>query len=231
MPEVFFVSMVLLCVLELGERLLDGELSLAVGLTSVSVSHLSVPVKLSLVPMLELAKLAILAGVAVDVHRFVLLNESNFLLTPLRRSYGWRYLLWLVAITFCEGLVALPVLLSRWWIVFMIPAMIVISTRISIIFPAVAIEASGSGWKTRLEYSWRVTKGRVLSLLAAWLLAIIPFSLILALATIASVIFKDARVNVVGSALSDLLTAAVVASVLSCSYRALRAADNAPAAP
>lgn len=237
MPETFLVAAVLLVLLASGRKLLGGSLPLRSGALPVLVPHLSGTLKLSVISALALLEYIVLACVAVAVHRFVLLNKSSSLLTALRHRYGWRFLLWMFGFTFCELLLALPVLLQRWLGFALLVPMIILSTRVSLVFPAVAIEAPLSGWRERLVWSWQQTQGKVLSLTGAWILAELPLVVIMVVILLSlfgvdliagTFLMDDARMDVFCSAFENLAATVLLASVLSVSYRAVRSFEGAP---
>ncbi len=134
----------------------------------------------------------VLAPVAVAVHRLVLLKE----ISGGWRTRVWRFFGWSLVITMLTAIIASPIVLSdgyrgEWlaWIVFG-PAAAVVTVRLLLLFPAVAVDASSDNWQDRLHSSWHQTRGHfwrlALAVAGAVALFVVPIMLLLGAATFAT---------------------------------------------
>jgi hypothetical protein len=244
MPELFFAAVFLRVILSIFNGFLAGMWtpSGTVWLReALQQSPHYVPIGLSLVS--GLVRTIITACVAVAVHRFILLRRRASGLDPLAHRYTWTFAFWAIGLSLFHLVVRLPFpTLLR---VLLIVALSVIGVRLSLIFPAVAIEAQSRNGLDRLRESWNRTRGKVILLFFAYIIAIVPFVVLFGVAGFAvlfvSVVVSDAHPTL-GMDLIALLFLPVggvaapsfAAAVASHAYRAavgLEAVDQAKQPP
>ena len=184
----------------------------------------------------------VLAAVAVPVHRLVLLDEKRDGVVALFSGRVWRFAFWLVALQMCGfvALLPLPLLLqaSPLETAAIVAAMIAfliglatVAIRLSLIFPAIAIDVPARG---RLAASWALSRHHFWRIIVTGVFAMIPLLFAMLLVTLAA----SALINVSGSlvhvidmlmwfevavtALSRPIGVALGAAVLSWNYKLAR---------
>lgn len=127
--------------------------------------------------LVELGRTIVCACVAVAVHRFILLRENTSGIRPLGHRYTWLFVLWAVGLNFLYLLAAIPVpIILRLMIAI---GLFVVGMRLSLVFPAVAIEMQSGDIFDRIRRSWDRTRGKVLLLVLAYLVAVVPVLVVL----------------------------------------------------
>jgi hypothetical protein len=118
---------------------------------------------------------AIVTPLAVATHRMILKGEVTPGTIGFKAPYHWMFFAWLCGL----GLVPLLVmnlLLTVSPILAMVPAIIgfFLGLYSVLLFPAIAIESPSTGWRDRLNTSWKQIRGHVWLFIRAILLAYIP---------------------------------------------------------
>ncbi|HUO93786.1 MAG TPA: hypothetical protein VMU22_12730 [Rhizomicrobium sp.] len=206
MPDVFILAMSLVLLLEV----VDGGLHGSVGFLGTALhdafARQSHGVRLLADGGLWLARLVLIAWVAVTVHRFILLQEATSGFGPLLHRNAWAFAGWLAAIGLISAVVDFPMP----WAV-RLPALIplsIVDIRSSLLFPAVAIGSADGSVVGRLRASWGRTRGRVLSLLYATIVTILPLfgvAIAVILVEFLSFAISDWPDSAQGSAISGLI--------------------------
>ena len=186
MPAAFLLTMAVLALLNLASSR-AGALQHAVsepviGAPSRAASNPDLPALLAAMLVLGfyVLRFLALAPLAVAVHRFVLLDEHPSLLPlrPLRRLL--RFAGWLLALSLLSSLPGLAVLLQSKLaaaigaVVLAIASMIV-STRLILVFPTVAIGTAGSA----APLSWTYTRWQFWRIVGVLLATLMPAPLLL----------------------------------------------------
>jgi hypothetical protein len=123
------------------------------------------------------------APVAVAVHRFILLGETTGGIISLRPMHTRYFLAWLILIHMFVSLpLVFQVTLPRGFAAFAMVALVTVAgmttVRVSLIFPAIAIDASSQNWRERLATSLKQTSGHFWLIFMAGVLVAIPFAVI-----------------------------------------------------
>ncbi len=184
----------------------------------------------------------VLAAVAVPVHRWVLLGERRDRFVALFSGRVWRFAFWLIAIQMCGfvALLPLPLLLGASpaettaivaAMIAFLAALAFVAIRLSLIFPAIAIDAPARG---RIAASWALSRGHVWRLVVTAVFTMIPLLFAMLLATLAASWLIGLSGSLVGvfdtlmwfevvvTALSRPVGVALAAGVLSWNYRLAR---------
>lgn len=184
----------------------------------------------------------VLAAVAIPVHRQILLGEQRDGLVPLLRARTMDFALWLVVLQMSAfaALLPLPLLLGAseasvlaiaGGMALLLVVLFVIAVRLSLLFPAIAIDVPAHSPVGRAVAAWSLSRGHFWRVIVTLVFAVIPLLFILLVATAAAsalVGFSGTPVGmmdllmwfdavVVG--LSRPLAAALVSAVLSWNYK------------
>jgi hypothetical protein len=230
MPELFFGAIFLLIVLTVLDGFVQSRWT-PDGSAWVRDALQRSPHLLSAVLSLFFAfgRTVVSACVAVAIHRFILLQQRASGLGPLAHRYTWMFVFWVVGLDlfYLFAMLPIPVLPRLLLAVFLF----VVGMRLSLIFPAVAIDAQSSSLTDRVRTSWNRTRGKVILLFLAYVVAVFPFVIVFIVVgfvlTFASFIWSDTH-PLLGAELIDLLVkpfavvagAACAAAVASCAYSA-----------
>jgi hypothetical protein len=177
MPTVYIAGFFLMFALVFAKEALGGRVSIP---AAIELHDALIAPSRALLPALFAAiwflRLLVAACVAVSVHRFILLDETTETFHPLARRYVWVFASWLSAFGLVDILldIGIPHILGRLLGI----AIIVIEVRLSLLFPAVAIDEASDGIVERVRTSWERTRGKAWKLFSAGIVAIIPFVLI-----------------------------------------------------
>ncbi|HEY4943875.1 MAG TPA: hypothetical protein VII56_20770 [Rhizomicrobium sp.] len=190
------------------------------------------------------AQSLVLASVAVAIHRLILRDEkADHIIAPFK-SHTLRFAAWLTGLQLLWTLVLLAApmraiggigLLAVAMVAVGI-AILFVTTRLSLMFPAIAIEAPAASLRQRIAASWALSRGRFWLLFGSGLLALVPLFIgmfILGLAVFAAfalvLVAAGEPVHDLGSSMSwpklilddisRVMTAALGAAVLSWNYR------------
>lgn len=128
-------------------------------------------------------EVALLAPVAVAVHRFVLLEEVSPGFSVMRRSCLGFFAAWMIGVEFLFSLVEL---VGAFLGVLCTVVLTVLFVRTLLIFPAVALEVPSQGIGDRIEGSLSATRGLSWSIFFAVFVAALPLSLLQSLPVIAA---------------------------------------------
>jgi hypothetical protein len=172
MPDVFVLAMCLMFALLAIDSSLNGAVDFLGTVPHDTFARQSHGVRLLILGGLWLAPLIVMACVAVTVHRFILLREATGGFGPLKHRYAWTFVVWLAGVELLSVVVDVPMPLAV-RVLALIPLAIV-DIRLSLLFPAVAVGVAEGGVVDRLRASWHRTRGRVLSLLYATIVTILP---------------------------------------------------------
>lgn len=206
MPDIFILAMCLMLALRAIDSSLSGSVDLFGPAPHDFFARQSHGIRLLILAGLWLAPLVVMACVAVAVHRFILLQEITSGFGPLRHRYVWTFVGWLAGIGLLSVVIDIPMPLAL-RVLALIPLAIV-DIRLSLLFPGVAIGAASGGVVDRLRESWRRTRGRVLSLLYATLVTILPLFgvvVVLVLLEFLSFSISDWPDSAQGSAITGLI--------------------------
>ena len=124
----------------------------------------------------KLAYAAIAAPVAVAIHRMILMGETTRGFICLRPSYTRMFFLWAGALTLIGRAAydAGSLGAGMWPARGAALAVSLLSLRLVLVFPAIAIASPADGWRNRLTTSWRQTERNFWLLLRALLLNVLP---------------------------------------------------------
>lgn len=186
----------------------------------------------------------VLASVAVAIHRLILRDEkADHAIAPFK-SHTLRFAAWLTGLQLLWTFVLLPApmraiggigLLAVAMVAVAI-AILFVTTRLSLMLPAIAIEAPAASLRQRIAASWALSRGRFWMLFLSGLLVMVPLFIgmfILGLAVFAAfalvLTVAGESVHYLGSSMSwpklilddisRVMTAALGAAVLSWNYR------------
>jgi hypothetical protein len=180
------------------------------------------------------------APVAVAVHRLILRRETSNGIVSLRPVRTRHFIAWLVLFGLCANFLSmLRVLIRPLGLATLttLPLAIFLAfagVRLSLIFPAVAIEARTDGWRDRARKSWQQTQGHFWLLFWADLLAAVPLAVIAVIVLPALILGSlhgpqsqlASTVMMIFSAVQRTISVAVGAAVLSWTYRFLVAGEQ-----
>jgi hypothetical protein len=183
MPLIFASSLLLLEGIECTFATLAPEAIAAP--TSRSQIAVFVAVTLSLLLAKESVEAFVLAPIAVAVHRYILLGDTTRGIVSLRTPHTQLFAAWLIALQIASYLFVLPAylisnspaLLILVVLGLIIPSVIV-GVRLSLVFPAIAIDAPLHGVASRAAASWRQTRRRFWLIVGSGILAALPLVLI-----------------------------------------------------
>lgn len=199
----------------------------------------------------------IFAAVAVPIHRLVLRDETADKAVAPFDPRVLRFAAWLMAIQALwfligEAMASLDAFappIAELLALACLAGFVAISigaVRVSLIFPAVAVDAPAGGWRDRIAASWALSRGRFWRLFGAGVITVIPLAVGIAvvwlmLAGISTALATGTRgfsaalgwPRVIVTDISRVLGAALEAAVLSWNYRiaSVGAAANVTAPP
>jgi len=192
--------------------------------------------------LVDICDSLVLAAVAVPVHRLVLLNEKRDGLVNLFSPRVWRFAFWLVVLELGGflALFPLPLLLrvapmeTMAVVTAMVAALLALAyaaVRLSMLFPAIAIDMPARG---RVVSSWALSRGHFWRIIITAVFAMTPLLFVMLLVTLA----VSAAIGLSGSlvhvfdtlmwfeiavtALSRPIGVALGAAVLSWNYKLAR---------
>jgi hypothetical protein len=133
-----------------------------------------------------------LAPVAVAVHRFIIKGEMTQGIALPVSGRAMSFLGWLVLIDLVQVLTEVPTAVAAFngilqvavalFSLFLWVAVILVSVRLSLLFPAVAIDVPSQGLRARAQASWDQTRGNFwyvfLTSVLATLVVALPFMLL-----------------------------------------------------
>ena len=123
---------------------------------------------------------ALVAPLAVGIHRFILLNQTRLARSELRNFFFWLaglLLAVLAARAFCLLMASVSFVRSLSEILVTIGALIV-AVQISLIFPAIAIGVPSASTEQRLDSGFRMAEGNFWLLLRTLLLTQLPLTIL-----------------------------------------------------
>lgn len=196
--------------------------------------------RLTFAALFSLAHVGLSSYVAVTIHRFVLLGEVVGGFAGFTNSSLWIYCLWLGALWIAGAPIAVALIYADAPFVMNIAILVLIiwiMLRIGLALPAVAIGAPSMGLLERVRLSIRRTRGKVLKIFLAGIVALTPaFALaigcFIAAALVAVLISLFSQVHlheslhgarafldVTVSPITGIFGIAAGAAVASCAYR------------
>jgi hypothetical protein len=137
--------------------------------------------------LLELAKAlmeaVIATPVAVAMHRLILKGEVTAGMISLRKPYHWLFLAWLCLFLLLQNVLAdLAQSAAGLFLAAVVEfGVAVLWLKSALLFPAIAIQERGGGWREQLLTSWRLMDGNFWLFFRAILLAMIPLLALLLL--------------------------------------------------
>lgn len=176
MPLLFLSAALAMAVIGAGARWMGGTAAAEWGPAVSAVSALAILVLGAIV----------MATVAVAVHRYIILDETTPGIMSFKAKRVWIFAAWafamecLGALIQVPGRLDLPVGTAGILTVLALVAVVVAGVRLSLIFPAVAVEAPHGGWKERITASLNMTRGRFWLIFLAGAGAVLPVVLLLA---------------------------------------------------
>jgi hypothetical protein len=123
---------------------------------------------------------ALVAPLAVGIHRFILLNQTRLALSELRNFFFWLaglLLAVLAARAFCLLMASVSFVRSLSEFLVTVGALIV-AVQISLIFPAIAIGVPAASTEQRLDSGFRMAEGNFWLLLRTLLLTQLPLTIL-----------------------------------------------------
>jgi hypothetical protein len=189
--------------------------------------------------IVDLCDCVVIAAVAVPVHRLVILDEVRDGTAPFLGARTWRSALWLVVFELMGfgALLPLPLLMSASGtttiaivagMAAFLAVCFVVVLRLSLIFPAIAIDPRAVG---HIVESWSLSRGHFWRLFITFVFAMIPLLLGILLVTLALSAVVGRASSLIGmfdalmwfeiavTALSRPLAAALGAAVLAWNYK------------
>jgi hypothetical protein len=150
----------------------------------------------------------------IAVHRFILYEETlGYILDP-GQPRLWAYFGWLMGLSAVISLVfslyaplyamGLPAVALT---VAMLVVVLIVALRLSILFPAIAVDAPGASAANALAD----TKGHVFRIFMIFLLALLPFAILVVVITL--ILGPGVVVPGTPAAIVDLLTGAVIQTI------------------
>jgi len=239
LPRMFLSGAFVTALLTLAAWKLQGAYH---DLLSGAPDALREPIDFAYTLLIVLCDSVVLAAVAIPVHRIVLLGETRDGLVALFAPRVWRYAFWLVLLQMSGFLALLPLpLLLRatpvetmaivaGMIAFLL-ALGVVAVRLSLIFPAIAIDVPARG---RLAASWAMSRHHFWRLVVTAVFTMIPllFAMLLVTLAVSGLIGLSGSLvhvfdmlmwfEVAVTALSRPVGMALGAAVLSWNYRLAR---------
>ena len=220
-----------------------NAMAMSGGLTPVPIIWINIAGQF----LLLFIESAILSSVAVAVHRFILCDDTNKgVVTPLNRRVV-AFTMWLLALRvpsyLAAGASALVVSSHPALALLVVPVFIgsiVVGVRMSLMFPAIAIDVQYDGPSNRLAVAWRLSMGRFWRLIGSGLWAVLPLVVVALVATLGLALALSlvipvadssfatwiARLNPFTRAISGVLVAALGAAALSWNYRIVTSAPR-----
>ena len=191
MPKLFFSGALVTALLTYGAWRLQGAYH---GLLAGAPDEFRNGIEFAYTLVVAACDSIVLAGVAVPVHRLVLLGETGDGIVHLFSGRVWRFAFWLIALQMCGFVALLPLpllfgatplettVIVAGMIAFLL-ALTVVAVRLSLVFPAIAIDAEAKG---RLAASWALSRHRFWRLVVTAVFTMVPLLLLMLLATLAA---------------------------------------------
>ncbi|HJW40455.1 MAG TPA: hypothetical protein VJ476_04400 [Rhizomicrobium sp.] len=185
----------------------------------------------------------VLAAVAIPVHRQILLGERRDGLVPLLRARTMDFALWLVVLQMSAfaALLPLPLLMGAsqaramtivGGMLLLLVVLFVVTVRLSLIFPAIAIDVPAHSPVGRAAAAWTLSRGHFWRVIVTLVFAVVPLLFLILLATVAANVLVGVPgatpvsvfdllmwFEVVVTGLSRPLAAALASAVLSWNYK------------